>query len=147
MLRDKSHLSRVGQNGGSEADGAREWLLSHLQLSNQFIQAVNETHPSIWFHRVMHLIVQAIEEGNQTAIELGCFYISEDPKAPFGRILKRRVMNALRRNVTQIPKAWHQRLINAHSRMKALPYPPHELKDLGRLVRALVPAHPSTDPT
>lgn len=93
----------------------------------------------------MQLVAESIEKGNSKAIELGCFYISNDPKAPFGRILKRRVMNALRRNVNQIPIRFHQGLIDAYAKLNALPYPPQELKDLGRLVRALKVGDTSRD--
>ena len=85
----------------------------------------------------MELVVESIEKGDSEAIALGCFYISNDPKAPFGRILKSRVMNALRRNVELIPLRFHQGLIDAQAKLNALPYPPQELKNLGRLLRAL----------
>jgi hypothetical protein len=94
----------------------------------------------------MELVAGSIEEGNSKAIELGCLYISNDPKAPFGRILKRRVMNALRRHVEQIPIRFHQGLFDTHARLKALPYPPQELKDLDRLVRALMLADRPREP-
>ena len=125
------------QKTRSETDEARAWLLSHRALSEPFIRAVDETHPAIWFSRVMELVAKSIEEGNSKAVELGCSYISNDPKAPFGRILKRRVMNALRRHVNQIPIRFHQGLIDTYAKLNALPYPPQELKDFGRLVRAL----------
>ena len=133
------------QKTRSETDEARAWLLSHRALSEPFIQAVDETHPAIWFSRVMELVTESIEKGSGKAIELGCFYISNDPKAPFGRSLKRRVMNALRRHVDRIPIRFHQGLVDAHAKLGGLPYPPQELKDLGRLVRALASADTGRD--
>jgi hypothetical protein len=137
MRRNDKTPSSAQEKARSEADEARAWLLSHRELSDQFIQAIDEPHPALWFARVMNLVAESIETGSHAAVELGCFYISDDSKAPFGRILKRRVMNALRRRVNQIPSRFHQGLFDAYAKLQALPYPPHELKDLGRLVRAL----------
>jgi hypothetical protein len=145
MRRNDKTLSPAQRKARSETDEAREWLLSRSQLSEQFIKAVDEPHPALWFARVMELVAESIEKENHAAVELGCFYISDDPKAPFGRILKRRVMNALRRRVNQIPKRFHQGLLDAYAKLQALPHPPQELKDLGRLVRALTLADNSID--
>ena len=87
MTRKYDEAARRAQHKArSELEEAREWLQSHRALSEPFIQAVDEKHPGIWFGMVMELVAESIKKGNSKAIELGCFYISNDPKAPFGGI-------------------------------------------------------------
>ena len=89
MTRKYDEAARRAQHKArSELEEAREWLQSHRALSEPFIQAVDEKHPGIWFGMVMELVAESIEKGNSKAIELGCFYISNDPKAPFGHIFE-----------------------------------------------------------
>lgn len=134
---DETHLRRMTDKFRSETIGARDWLLSHLALSRPFIDCVTERHPALWFDRVMELIESQIRAGNPVAIELGCMYLIEDPKAPFGRIHKRHVIRRLKARRREIPIEYRSKLRIAGERMTSLQYKPQEYKHMMNFLRAL----------
>ncbi|WP_243384521.1 hypothetical protein [Geothrix alkalitolerans] len=125
------------EHAREELETAREWLHSHAALAKAFTSKVSQPHPFVWFGEVMELVATSINEGDPQAIKLGCYYLIDDPKCPFGRIFKRRVANALRRHHDEIPTEFRQPLINAPHKFDSHPFTPHEYKDLLRLSKAL----------
>lgn len=134
---DETRLSGMSAESRDEALGARDWLLRHFTLSQPFIASVSEQHPALWFDRVMELVEVQIQSGDPIAIELGCLYLIEDPKAPFGRIHKRHVIRRLKARRREIPAQYQSALRSAGDRMTALAYKPQEYKHLMNFIRAL----------
>jgi len=137
MQWNETILSQMSSRARHETIGARDWLLNHQNLASPFMHAITTTHPAIWVGEVFESIAGEIANQNPIAIELGCLFIIEDPKSPFGRIMKRKVLNALRRNSKLIQNQYERPLRAAFERMQGLPYPPQELKDFARLIRVL----------
>ena len=134
---DESVLLQMAPKARAETLAARSWLLGHIGLSQPFIDSTEETHPAIWFDRVMSQVEDQINTGNHAAIELGCRYIIEDPKTPFGRIHKRKVIQRLRKQFQHIPKKHYGAIRQAAGRIEAMNYKSQEYKDLIRLVNAI----------
>ena len=125
------------EHAREELEHAREWLNSHPSLAKVFTARISQPHPFVWFGEVMESVAAGINAGDPLAIKLGCHYLIDDPKCPFGRILKRRIANALRRHHCEIPYEFRQALINAPHKFDSHPFTPHEYKDLLRLSNVL----------
>ena len=84
---------------------------------------------------ILERIVSKIKEGNLNAIELGCDFVVDDFKTPFGKITKSHIFNALRSQVNYIDRKRKASLTNLAIKCIELPYPPRELKILIKLVK------------
>jgi len=120
-----------------ELQEARIWLNRHKSLALAAGIAVVERHPAVWFSNYMTKLSAEIRLGRQAAVALGVRFIADDPKTPFGRISKRKILKALKHSAHLIPQPEQHWISLTLARLDQLPHKPHEYGDLKRLVRRM----------
>ena len=119
------------------ADSSRDWLMAHEKLSGQFISRIDQGHPALWFSEVMTLVEKEMDLKCQDAVDLGCLYVIECTRSPFGKIHKSNILVRLKRNRELIKRDHIARLASTYDRMMASAHPPRESRELGKLLKAL----------
>jgi hypothetical protein len=82
---------------------------------------------------IMFSVIQGIEQGDLTSIELGVEFIQEDQLFPFGKILKSKTARALRH--AELTEGQQDRVRKRVIEMLVAGHIPREYKEYARLVR------------
>jgi len=115
----------------------RHWLESHELLSSKYVSLVNEVHPALWFTSVMGEVEKAIDNKEQDAVDLGCFYVTNTKKSPFGKGHQCNILVRLKRNRELIKGHFMPMFIKTLEEYKSMEYPPREVKELTKLIGAI----------
>jgi len=132
---DIQTYKRMAECAQQEADAARKWIDDNQSLSDQFVAKVNEGHPAIWFSSVMRLVEEGIDAKKQDAVDLGCRYVIQQEKTPFGKIHKSNILIRLKRNRELIKQKYIIELIKTYENYQKMNYTPREVRELSKLVR------------
>jgi hypothetical protein len=92
-------------------------------------------HPSVWVSQCFTALARAVAGGDARAISLACDLISQDPKLPFGKLIKSDLARALKKQCHRLVVSERHQLLGATQKLLSLPYAPRELEDYGKLVR------------
>jgi len=114
----------------------RHWIDSHALLSSKYVSLVKESHPALWFTSVMREIEKAIDNKEQDAVDLGCFYVTNTKKSPFGKIHQCNILVRLKRNKELIKEHFIPMFIRTLEEYRLMKYPPREVKQLTKLIEA-----------
>lgn len=96
-------------------------------------------HPAIWVSQCFTSLARAVAKGDAPAISLACDLIHQDPKLPFGKIIKSDLARALKKQSQRLVVSERRQLLDATQKLLNLPYAPRELDDYGKLVRKFPP--------
>ena len=132
---DVSIFDRMSSAAQAQAEAGKRWILCQREFAEKHVGRVHSTHPALWFSDVMSEIEGDIDRGDLDAIELGCRYIIQEERTPFGKLHKCRVLRRLKRHRDLLTKQQVLQLAETYRRLQSLKYPPRELKELGSLLR------------
>jgi hypothetical protein len=92
-------------------------------------------HPAVWVSQCFTALARAVAGGDARAISLACDLIDQDPKLPFGKLIKSDLARALKKQSQRLVVSERRQLLGATQKLLNLPYAPRELEDYGKLVR------------
>ena len=118
-------------------DEARLWLIQHEKLSSNYIKKTDQRHPALWFSDVMTKVEGGIDNKETNAVDLGCIYVINGKKAPFGKIHKSNILVRLKRNKELIKKMYIAQLTETLHRFTKMEHPPREVRELTKLLKIL----------
>ena len=114
---------------------SRELRVSSYRLEESIDHTVlNET-------QVIDGIADAIKSGDQNAIDLGCEFVLELRKMPFGKILKSNILVALKQKAPYIGVTYKQQISSAALELLSWEYPPREIREFCKLVQRFEPSY------
>ena len=134
---DMTILEKMGSKARLENLHARDWVERLGSPAVPYAFQIAERHPALWWSRFMNRIETAIDARNPDAIAIGLQYILDDPKTPFGRIHKRRILRRLYRVRHLLPDHAQQGLQDVSDKFSCHPWKPQEYGDLVRLIAAI----------
>lgn len=88
-----------------------------------------------WIYPVMDQVIKGIEQGDEACIQIGVDFIDEDPRVPFGRILKSKTARTLRR--VDLTPEQKERIRKRVSQMLVAGLVPREYQKYSRLMRTV----------
>lgn len=131
---DNSIFEKMGEKAKSECLEVEKWLLKYPSLSSSLISQISESHPALWFSHFFDLLTLKIKEKDLNSIKLGCRFIIDDPKSPFGKINKQKIIRALK-NVYYLISSPEQAQIKAViHKFECKSYKPQEYRELLKLI-------------
>ncbi len=133
---DVAVLDKMGAKAKMETLKAWDWLARYPSLSLKFVTKAKNRHPSLWYSEVMSILEDEIRLRSDDAIRLGCLFIADDPKTPFGKIHKRKILKLLKSHVDVIPGELRDRIRIIPDKFEDKPYKPQEYGDLIKLIEA-----------
>lgn len=92
-------------------------------------------HPGIWVSQCFTALASAAARGDARAISLACDLIGQDPKLPFGKLVKSNLARALKKQIQRLLASERIQVLGATQKLLNLTYAPRELEDYGKLVR------------
>ena len=116
-------------------DEVKSWLIQHKRLSSKYIEESHERHPALWFSDVMAKVEDGIDNKEVNAVDLGCLYVINAKKAPFGKIHKGNVLVRLKRNKELIKQVYIEQLTATLDSFNQMKYPPREIRELRKLLK------------
>ena len=134
---DMSRYGRMAEDARHRADAARMWICSNERLAAQYVAKVDVRHPAVWFGIVMTLVKSAIDAKEQDAVDLGCRYIIQQERAPFGKIHKGNILVRLKRNRELIKEEYIPDLIKTYEAFLKMKYKPRETRELAKLMKCI----------
>jgi len=126
-----------GQFREPDALRIRRWIEENADALRPFAAGVEQRHPALWWSQVMTAVERGVAGGDANAIRVGLKFACDDPKSPFGRIVKQRL---LRRLKWIDLRAWREvlpRLRATAAKFDKDDYKPQEYNDLMRLIRRM----------
>ncbi len=115
----------------------KAWILTHENISEKYFREVQERHPALWFSKVMENVENGIDNKETEAVDLGCLYVLNAKKAPFGKIHKSNILVRLKRNKEIIKGKFIPQLVETLSHLKLMKYPPREVRELEKLIKTI----------
>ncbi len=118
-------------------DEAKLWILNHKDLSSKYVSIIQEGNPAPWFSRVMTNVEIGIDNKEIEAVDLGCHYVINAKKAPFGKIHKSNILVRLKRNSELIKQKFIPQLTETLCHLKKMKHPPREVRELEKLLKTI----------
>lgn len=122
-------------------DNLKQWIADNQDRLIEYYALSPIGHDAIDNASVIDHVVAGIESGKLSAIELGADFVLADFRSPFGKPLKCKIYNGLRRQADYIDSGRRSNLVDLAVKYIGLPYPPRELKALLKLIKALGPSY------
>jgi hypothetical protein len=113
------------------------WEIRNLKLIREAIGEIAEAHPALRANELITRICQGIERQDDAAISLALALLNEDPRIPFGRILKSHIARSFKAVAAHLTAYHRSQLMRFRDKLRSLEYPPAELKYFERLGREL----------
>ena len=124
-----------------EFETLKRWLNSReLRVSSYRLEKTID-HPVLNETQVIDAITEAIKSGDQYAIDLGCEFVLELRKLPFGKILKSNILVALKQKTSCIGSTYKQQISSAAVELLSWQYPPREVREFCKLVQRFEPSY------
>lgn len=93
-------------------------------------------HEAVDLSTAMDSLAECIKNGDLEAAAIGLDLLANDPMMPFGKVIKSKILNSLRRNAASLNETEWQLFADLHSRWSCMkPYPPREFRYLVRLLK------------
>jgi hypothetical protein len=92
-------------------------------------------HPAIWVGQCLTALASAVANGDARAMSIACDLIEQDPKLPFGKLIKSDLARALKKQALRLTVTERQQVLVATQKLLNLPFAPRELEDYGKLVK------------
>ena len=124
-----------------EHDILKSWLSAREVRVASYRPKIEVNHPILKDTQVIEAIIKAIKHGDLNAIELGCEFIQETGKVPFGKILKSNILTALKQQTNYITQNYRQQLATTAVSLLSWEYPPREVRELCKLVQRFEPRY------
>lgn len=135
-----THVVMTAKNINHNIDNLKQWIADNQDRLIEYAEAPTIGHDAIDNASVIENIIAGIESGKLSAIEIGTDFVLADFKSPFGKILKCKIYNSLRRQAGHIDSARRSKLAGLAVKGIGMPYPPRELKALLKLIKAFGPS-------
>ena len=117
-------------------DYLKQWITDNQDRLIGYSVVSPVGHDAIENASVIVNVIAGIESGKLSAIELGADFVLADFRSPFGKPLKCKIYNGLRRQAEYIDSGRRSSLVSLAVKGIGLPYPPRELKALLKLIKA-----------
>jgi len=101
----------------------------------RFLPADGHENPAIWVGQTFGLVKSAVASGDTQAISLACELIEQDPKLPFGKLVKSDLARALKKQVSRVIASERRQVIAATAKLLNQDYAPRELEDYCKLIK------------
>ena len=124
-----------------EHDILKSWLSARESRVASYRPEKPIDHPILKDTQVIDAIIKAIKLGDLNAIELGCEFIQETEKVPFGKILKSNILTALKQQTKYIAQNYRLKLATTAVNLLSWEYPPREVRELCKLVQRFEPRY------
>ena len=116
---------------------AKSWISQNEDLVSKYVSNIQEKHPALWFSRVMTNVEIGIDNEEIDAVNLGCLYVINAKKAPFGKIHKSNILVRLKRHSGLINPKYIPLFIETLNHLKKMKYPPREVRELEKLIKEI----------
>jgi hypothetical protein len=127
-------IERV-RSGSSSSDLERMllWAERNKAFLDKFIPVLKSDHVVLFWSSIMGSVFEGIHNSDQDAIRVSLKFIYDDPKVPFGKTIKQRLLKKLRQRAHLIGSGQAIYMDRLIEKLSSLDYPPQELNDLIRL--------------
>ena len=119
----------------SRAEIERELLEILGPRLRMYMPTDEEKDPSLWVGETFRVLRSAVASGDPQAISLACELIAEDPKLPFGKLIKSDLARALKKQFGKIIAFERQQVIDTTGKLLGQEFAPRELEDYCKLVK------------
>lgn len=112
-----------------------QWMSTNEQkLAPFYVNPIG--HYSVDFLSAMEEVAAAIKRGDSVALEIGLEVLARDPMMPFGKVVKSKLLNALRYVAEEFDERQWNAFVKLHKKWGAMkPYPPREMRYLIKLLK------------
>ncbi len=102
-----------------------------------YFPADGHENPAVWLSHTFLLVRAAIARGDTVAVSLACELIEQDPKLPFGKLIKSDLARALKKQVGLLVPSERAQVLRAVAKLLNQEYAPRELEDYCKLAKKL----------
>ncbi len=92
-------------------------------------------NPAVWVSQTFRIMKSAVASGDPQAISLACELIEQDPKLPFGKLVKSNLARALKKQIGRVIESERHQVLAATEKLLSQEYAPRELEDYCKLVK------------
>lgn len=124
-----------------ELETLKFWLNSRELRVSSYRLEKSIGHPVLNETQVIDAISNAIKNGDQNAIDLGCEFVLELRKMPYGKILKSNILVALKQKAPFVGATYKQQISSAAMELLSWKYPPREIREFCKLVQRFEPSY------
>ena len=100
-----------------------------------YLPSDGHENPAIWVSQTFGIMKSAVASGDTQAISLACELIEQDPKLPFGKLVKSDLARALKKQIVKVIASERRQVLTATAKLLNQEYAPRELEDYCKLVK------------